>query len=154
MPRQAWMLQTTIAVSGEGGIVDCKQLTTGLSRTLPDCDAFIAVMKEAGLHQPRATVAGYGITLVNFYPVEPAKLTVEPKIEGATEVGRQVSQITIAPDGHISDCKAVRYSGEFSPAADVCASILNQRFEPASSGAGELTGTVVSVRSIRKQSIT
>jgi TonB family protein len=146
-PRQAWMRRTTAALSGNGRLVDCEVESVGIgAQDTDECDVLRSLVGELNADTPGTSdVALFSISEVYFYPTDPAKLTAEPKLDGATEVARQVSRLVISPEGEMIGCEAVRYSGGASPQMDVCDMMRSSRFEPAKPGSGNLVATLIMV---------
>jgi protein TonB len=155
MPRQAWMVRTTIALGSGGTFVDCKVESTGLSIAPPDCEPLMALARaNAGQAPSLADIRGFAITEVYFYPVQTSSAPIPPKLTDATQVAEQVSDVIIAPDGQASTCNGIRYSGTATPELDACTLIRHYRFEAAPAGAVSLHGTVVVRAYARAHSVT
>lgn len=155
MPRQAWMIRTTVALSKAGNIVDCKLEATGVAAKMPDCDVIMAMGKaKAGEEGITTEVAGFTVMENYFYPVDSSKAAVPPDLSGVTRFAQQVSRVVIAPDGQVKSCEGVRYSGLASPDRDACTLIRAQRFVPAVVGSEDLVGTVVVRAYLRAHTVT
>lgn len=154
LPRQAWTTRTTIAMSKNERLLDCKMEATGFAKPPPDCDILMAVARARELSDdPGAAVAGFAISEVHFYPVDPAKAPTPPKLADATQVAQQVTRVVIEPDGRMSACEGMRYTGVASPDHDACQFLKGQMFEPATGGKAPLVGTIVIRVYARVQSI-
>lgn len=151
MPRQPWQFRTEIALSKDGQVLDCKTVTTGLPNDPPDCAVMMAFVKQRlGQPSPTARASLFSISQVTFYPVDPAKAPLPPKLTDATQVAQQVSRVTVAADGQITACEGVRFTGEIPADQDACSNIRKQRFV---AGAGELVGTIVITLYRRTESV-
>lgn len=154
MPRQAWMLRTTLSLNKNGQIADCKVEATGLASPPPGCATLLAIARAAtGAAPDGAQIQAYAISEVYFYPVPVEKAPNPPGLSDAREGGREVASLTIAPDGTVTACQGVRYTGAASPERDACRTMSLGRFIPDASTA-ELHGTVVMIGYLRTQSIT
>jgi hypothetical protein len=72
----------------------------------------------------------------------------------AKQIARQVSKVFVGPDGRVSACEGVRYTGAASPQSDACKIINLERFEPASQDSKDLSGTYVVTAYVRTETIT
>jgi len=97
---------------------------------------------------------GFAITETHFYPISADEVAIPPALAGATKVAQQISNVVIEPDGRISGCEGIRYSGAASPATDACRILTGTRFEAAPAGAKPLVGTVVTTAYTQTQTIT
>jgi protein TonB len=128
-PRQPWRSRTTLSLTKEGKLIDCKQEVTGLPPAPQDCDAMKALMKNlGGSAEEGATAAIETITDIYFYPVAPAKVPTTPALSDAKLEGRQVSEVEIGRDGSVISCKGITYSGNASPEQDACRILEKQKF--------------------------
>lgn len=153
VPRQAWMLRTTLSVNKQGQVAECKIEATGLGAPTAACAALLAIAHAAsGTPSDGRGIAAYAISEVYFYPV-PADRVAEPLgLSDAKEAARQVSSVTIAPDGAVTACLGVRYSGLASSEQDACRTISAGRFMPSATSA-DLHGTVIVIMYVRVRSI-
>ena len=158
MPRNAWMVRSTMGFTREGLLVDCKVESTGAPLDSNDCEQVMEMVKQATgqAEEARAPgpIAGFSISETYFYPVPTETAADPPALPGATQLGRQVSEVVIDTDGRISNCRGIRYYGIARPEVDACALIRNQRFEAVPPGAKPLIGTVVVTAYLRTQSVT
>lgn len=157
-PRQPWMIRSTVGLTSDGAVVDCKLESSGVSAQPQDCDLMVAMMSEMTGEQAKRDrtrpATAFTIAETYFYPVASDQAPKSPELGDATMLARQVSEITIQPDGRVSDCKGLDYSGSATPDLDACMFLRHQRFEPAAPGAPVLVGTVSMTAYLRKQSIT
>ncbi len=143
MPRQAWMTRSTVSVTAEQRIVDCKVEGAGFSTAPADCKEFMDFMRRGNSVSEKAEpVAGYSITETYFYPLPAGRAATPPTMRDGNQVARQVSEIVVGPDGRVSGCKGVRYSGAASPELDACEFLRGLRFVPVP-GDGTFVATVV-----------
>ena len=157
-PRHAWTASTTLSLSKSGRIIGCKVQSTGIDLPPQVCEAVVAVAKtvlgaDSGSGAGSEPVAASMISEVYFYPVGVEKAPEPPRVPGAKEMGRQVSAVTIAPDGSLKACRGVRFTGAASPERDECETMRNERFEPARNSR-DLEATVVSTIYLQIQSVT
>lgn len=154
-PRQAWMMRTTVALSKQGQIVDCKIESAGMTPPPPDCEILLAAVRALpGADGKGAQPAAFTITEVYFYPVEVAKAPDAPSLADAKQIARQVSKVIVAPDGRVRACEGIRYSGGASPQSDACKIINLEQFEPVSQDSKDLSGTYVVTAYVRTETIT
>ncbi len=140
MPRSAWMLRLTMEFTRDQQLLGCSVESTNLpnpqmAKCIPGRD-----LKPGGAE---ADPFAYAIIETRFFPVDAADAPVPPDVEGAQKVARQVSRMTITPDGQVIACEAFLYSGEASPAGDQCEMNSRMHFEPDAKAAEPLTGTLV-----------
>jgi len=69
MPRQAWMVRSTIGLTGRGAFVNCTMETSGIAEEPKDCELMKAVAKAQAVAQASpADIAGFAITEVYSIP--------------------------------------------------------------------------------------
>lgn len=154
MPRQAWMIRVTLGLNKEGAIGHCKMETTGVASEPHDCEVLLSAAKAPGGERPSlAQIAGFAITETYFYPVSIVQVAVPPPLPGATKIAQQISNVVIEPDGRISACEGVHYSGAASPQTDACRILTGTQFQAAPAGAKTLRGTVVTTAYTQTQTI-
>lgn len=145
MPRQAWMVRSTIGLTGRGAFVNCTMETSGIAEEPKDCELMKAVAKAQAVAQASpADIAGFAITEVYFYPVDPAKAPEAPRLQDAEIAARQVSRIVIEGDGRVSECEGLHYSGAAAPEKDACALLRHYTFQPAADGTKTSATIVIS----------
>lgn len=156
LPRQAWMMRGTVSLDRHGKIVDCALSSTGFGSEPLFCRPIleIARIESASTARPPGVVAAFSITDSYFLPAAADKVTIPPELPGAEKIAQQVSEVVIEPDGQISGCKGVRYSGAAGPETDACRLLTNARFVPAEAGGARLTGTIVMTVYLQKHSVT
>lgn len=155
LPRQAWSIRSTLSIDQQGQILDCTMEAVGLSAVPQDCELLLKALPEDA--KPPASSTGaiaFTITDSYFFPVEPATVTIPPDIAGAENLAQQISEVLIAPDGRVTDCTGIRYSGLAGPETDACSLLRHLRFVPVGPHAPTLKGTVVMTVYLRTQSIT
>lgn len=154
MPRQAWMIRVTLGLNRDGAIGHCKMEATGVVSKPQDCEVLLSATKASGGDSPSlADIAGFAITETHFYPGV-SEVAVPPALAGARLVAQQISKVVIEPDGRISGCEGIRYSGAASPKTDACRILTGTRFEAGPAGAKPLVGTVVTTAYTQIQTIT
>lgn len=154
LPRQAWMLRSTVSLDRNGQILGCKIAVVGLRSEPRYCEPILALAKTQGTAvSAGGIVAAFSISDTHFFPVSADKVTVPPDLAGADKVAQQVSEVTIEPDGTISVCKPIRYSGAAGPETDACLLLKHSQFEPAANGAA-ISGTIVTTAYTQTQTIT
>lgn len=146
MPRTAWMVRYTRGVTSDGRTVSCGIESTGVQGLPSEC--FVSG-RANGATGTETSAAGYAITETYFFPIEPDSAPATPEIQGADKVAKQISRVTITPDGQVIACNGVLYSGESSPKQDACNFGEQPRFEAAPESFGPLFGTLVHVAYIR-----
>ncbi|MGI8705026.1 MAG: energy transducer TonB family protein, partial [Sphingomicrobium sp.] len=99
-------------------------------------------------------VVAFAITDSYFLPLAADKITIPPELRGAEKIAQQVSEVVIEPDGRISNCKGVRYSGAAGPETDACRLLTNARFVPSAPDGPAMTGTIVMTVYLEKHSVT
>lgn len=156
LPRQAWMMRGTVSLDRHGKIVGCSLSTTGFASEPLFCRPILAIarMESASTDRPPGVVAAFSITDSYFLPVAADKVTIPPELAGAEKVAQQVSEVVIEPDGRISGCTGVRYSGAAGPETDACRLLTSAQFVPAQAGAPRLKGTIVMTVYRQKHSVT
>lgn len=155
MPRQAWMIRVTLGLNREGAVGHCRMEATGVVSKPQDCELLLSATRASGGDSSSlADIAGFAITETHFYPVASSQVAVPPALAGATKVAQQISNVVIEPDGRISGCEGIRYSGAASPKTDACRILTGTRFEAAPAGAKPLVGTVVTTAYTQTQTIT
>ncbi|MGI8704357.1 MAG: energy transducer TonB [Sphingomicrobium sp.] len=156
LPRQAWMMRGTVSLDRHGKIVDCKLSSTGFASEPLFCRPILAIarMESTSTARPPGVVAAFSITDSYFLPVAADKVTIPPELPGAEKIAQQVSEVVIEPDGRISDCKGVRYSGAAGPETDACRLLANARFVPSAPDGEPLTGTILMTVYLEKHSVT
>lgn len=153
LPRQAWRLRSTVSLDRNGQILDCKIAVLGLVAEPRYCEPILALAKVQGTSvSSGGIVAAFSISDTHFFPVAADKVTVPPDLAGANKVAQQVSEVMIEPDGTISACKAIRYSGAAGPETDACLLLKHSQFEPANGAA--ISGTIVTTAYTQTQTIT
>lgn len=138
MPRTDWMMRMTVALGSDGGIISCKFDSSGLVARPGNCSM-------PGRHSMDASPVptGYAINETFFYSADPDSAPKAPDLSGAQLASRQVSRVTISPDGQVIACAPVSYSGSSSVQRDRCDTVSNFRFAPAAEGSGPFIGTLV-----------
>ena len=150
LPRQAWLLRTTLSFGADGKMVACKVEATGVSTMDGACPETGAGSAAAVPAQPAAEA----ISETYFYPVEVAKVTLPADRTGATKLAQQVSAIEIDAEGRVSACQGMRYSGNATPENDACRLASEVRFAPESGAGSVVKGTIVMTLYVRRQSVT
>lgn len=144
MPRHAWMVRVTLGLNRDGSVGECKMEATGLAAQPEDCDLLLAAVKASSSDRPSsAAIAGFAITETHFYPIAINEVVVPPALPGATRIAQQISTVVIEPDGQVSKCEGIRYSGAASPQTDACRLLIGRQFEAGADGSKALVGTIV-----------
>jgi TonB family protein len=143
MPRQAWTVRTIVSLASDGTIISCRVDTADTKVGPDDCEGLVEMMKEAGrAAEPESNVAGEAITEVKFYPLLPSKLPTISKIDDATEVAQQISEVEISAEGKVTQCRGTKYTGAASPEREGCNWLRHMRFVPVGDG-NPTAGTLV-----------
>ena len=138
MPRGEWMLRMTVGLTGDGAMVSCRTEAAGVRAPSGSCDT-----NGQRLGGGQAKPFGYAINETYFYPVAPESAPTAAELGGAVLASRQVSRVTISPDGQIIACKAVVSRGAATSHRDKCQMLANFRFTSAPEGSGPTVGTLV-----------
>lgn len=155
LPRQAWTTRGIASLDAKGRLVDCKLEAVGLVKPPPMCEE-VAPKPVEGTAATNAPGPAVVTTILDTYfiPSDPATAKLPPDLTDATKVAQQISRIVIDPDGRVSECEGVQYSGVADPDQDACKMIQFSRFIAVDPKAAKLTGTFVATGYIRKHSVT
>ena len=142
-PRQAWVIRSTVLLDRDGEFVDCKVEVVALPPPPPgSCAASLRVRDGIVLSQAGGEVAAKFLTETHFFPTDAAQAPAPSRPNEALNVGQEVSEITIDPDGSVTQCKSVRSAGIATRGHSTCDTMNDSKFASAPA-AKPLKGTFV-----------
>ena len=137
MPRSQWMTRMIVGLTSDGGIVSCRMESVGMGLQTVDCQA------PGQRRDSNAEPSGYAISETYFYAVDPKSAPTPPELDDAILATRQVSKVTISPDGQIIACEPTAFSGAAAMHRDKCRMLTGMRFQELPGGTGPVVGTLV-----------
>jgi TonB family protein len=139
MPRSEWMMRMIVGLTSTGAIIDCNVESAGLAMPPGKCS-----VPDKGSAATGTAASGHAINETYFYPVDPASAPIAPEFAGAVLASRQVSRVTISPDGQVIACEPAGFSGTDTSHRDRCDALSNFHFQNSPGLSGPTVGTLVS----------
>ena len=137
MPRSEWMMRMIVGLTSNGEIISCRMESAGIGTDASDCRA--PGQRRDLVGEP----SGYAISETHFYPVDPESAPTAPELQGALLASRQVSRVTISPDGQVIACEPIAFSGAAPSHSDKCLMLTSMRFQGLPEGSSPTVGTLV-----------
>lgn len=128
----------TVGLTGEGAIATCKMEAKGLGGDSGNC-----AVGGKSLADTQAKPFGYAINETYYYPVAPEAAPAAAELDGAVLASRQVSRVTISPDGQIIACEGIEFTGAATSHTDKCRMLADFRFTSAPESSGPTVGTLI-----------
>ena len=139
VPRTAWMTRTTIGYDANGAVASCTIDFDGMGSGSAECPKAAGAIPIVSSAKP----VRHEISEVRFYPGAPASAPSAPVPDGSTLSARQVSEVTISPDGQVISCTATTFSGPAEAPPDHCLTLNDLRFKDGPAENGPTIGTLV-----------
>lgn len=156
VPRVEWAIRTIVRFLPDGKLGSCRIEQHGPRAVEPqDCMEEATQMVSAGQVPGIRDATGEVVMETRFVPRQLGSRDL-PVRDGDTLVSRYILQVTVAPDGAVTDCRLAEWVGEPVPEAQLC-SIRHNRFEGAAEAGGKaapLEGAMIFSVTVRAEART